>query len=60
MDSQKSATTSLLVAIVIVIAAAIVFNIPQFIVANPFWSALLAVVLGGILVNFLSSSSRTR
>jgi hypothetical protein len=60
MRSQENATIGLLAAIVIIVVVAIAFNVPQLIVAHPLWAVVVATLLGGILVNFVSSSSRAR
>jgi len=55
MASRESAAALLVIAVVVLIGAALLFNVLQFIVAHALWSAVIAIILGGIFVNFLSS-----
>jgi len=58
MASREHAAALLVVAVVVLIVLLLLFNLLQFIINHPFWSAAIAVGLGVVFVNFLSSTAK--
>jgi predicted phage tail protein len=61
MASRESASNLLVISVAVIVVVVVVFalfNAAHFIWSHPWWSAGAALILGGVLVNFLSSQSK--